>query len=127
MKNIKINSLLKGLERIRQATIYSIHGMRTAFLEEAAFRQICFQALLSVILSVFFANTWLEKILLIIPACLCIITELINTAIENIVDLVSPEWNIYAKKAKDLGSAAQFFSQLLLLIVCLSFLFNKIF
>lgn len=48
-----------------------------------------------------------ERILLIFPLGLSIIVELLNSAIENVVDLTSPEIHPLAKKAKDMGSAAQ--------------------
>ncbi|KGO35305.1 diacylglycerol kinase, partial [Desulfobulbus sp. Tol-SR] len=49
-----------------------------------------------------------------------LIVELLNSAIESVVDLVSPDYNIYAKRAKDMGSAAVLFSLLLALVLWLT-------
>lgn len=50
----------------------------------------------------------LFKIYLIFSLIIVLVTELLNTAIEVIVDALSPEYNLWAKQAKDLGSAAVF-------------------
>lgn len=111
----------KGIARILRAISYSFSGMTNAFKDEAAFRQICALFIICVVCAFYFAGTWSELILLILPAWICIIVELLNTAIENIVDLVTDKWHPLAKKAKDMGSAAQFASQLLLIIVWISY------
>jgi diacylglycerol kinase (ATP) len=59
----------------------------------------------------------LEKIALVLPAVLVLSAELLNSAIEAVVDKVSPEFHELAGRAKDMGSAAVF---LLLLFTALS-------
>lgn len=107
----------KGFKRILLACLYSFHGFRAAWKEEAAFRQIFLMFCLAMAGALIFTESWTGRILLILPAWICVIVELLNTAIENVVDLYTDKWHPLAKKAKDLGSAAQLASQLLLLFV----------
>ena len=58
-----------------------------------------------------------ERALWILPIGVSWITELLNSAIENVVDLASPDLHPLAKKAKDMGSAAQFVALTLMLLV----------
>lgn len=119
-------SLLKAhLEHFIKACIYSLDGLRAAYRDELAFRQILCWLALAAILTLFLADSWVEMVLLLLPPCLSVIVELLNTAIESVVDLVQPEWHELAKKAKDTASAAQFFSQLLSALVWISYLVYK--
>ena len=113
------------LEHFLKACRFSLSGLRIAFQDEIAFRQILCWLALAFILSSFLAESWTEFILLILPPCISVMVELLNTAVENVVDLVQPQWHRLAKKAKDTASAAQFFSQLLSAVVWLSFLVHK--
>lgn len=106
-----------GLKRILHALKYSCDGLAAAWVDEAAFRQICILSIVFIILGLYFGNGFAEKILLILPCFLCIVAELINSAIENIIDLISTEENLLAKKAKDMGSALQLVCIVLFLIV----------
>lgn len=99
-------------EHIVKASINSLAGLRTAFRDEMAFRQILFWAIPSIGLALIFGTGWLETVLLITPAFLSVIVELLNTAVENAVDLAHPQWHLLAKKAKDTASAAQFLTQI---------------
>ncbi len=102
-----------SFRRIILAAKYSKQGLIATFKSEAAFRQ---ELLLFVFLlpAIFYLPLGLEmKLLLFAVNCGVLITELINSAIEAVVDLVSPEFNEYAKNAKDTGSAAVFLSLVL--------------
>ena len=95
-----------GIARLRAAFLYSLAGLGYAFRNEEAFRQ---EAVLYVLLlaGLFFLPVPLMfKGLLFIANTLCLIVELLNTAIEAVVDLASPEYHELAKQAKDVGSAA---------------------
>lgn len=105
----------KKTERILKAFFYSMSGLQFAFRDEAAFREIIFLSFLGIPLALIIAKSYIDAILLILPFFICIIVELVNTAIENICDLVSSEYNEFIKKAKDMGSAAQFVSQIYLI------------
>jgi len=102
-----------GLSRIGAAFVYSLNGLRLAVKKEAAFRQ---EVGIWVVLGVglFFMPISLAfKILLFFATTLVLIIELLNSAIEAVVDLAAPEYHELAKQAKDMGSAAVFISLLL--------------
>lgn len=69
---------------------------------------------------------WTESVLLAVPLVLCLLVELLNSAIENVVDRISLEWHPLAKKAKDMGSAAQFTAQLFLAAVWGGYLLGRL-
>ncbi|WP_318526648.1 diacylglycerol kinase [Vibrio natriegens] len=111
-----------GIRRVMNATGYSLQGLKAAWINEAAFRQ---ELLLSVILSIsafFLPVTTLERVLMIGSLFLVLIVELINSAVEAVVDRVSDEWHVLSGRAKDIGSAAVFVALLLVLFVWTSFL-----
>lgn len=101
-----------GLERLRAAVKYSLNGFRQAWHEEAAFRQelMLFAVLLPVALVV--PVTIMERIVLVSSAVLVLIAELLNSAIEAVVDRVSFDRHELSQRAKDLGSAAVMLSLL---------------
>ena len=97
-----------GVQRILNATSYSLAGFKAAFQNEAAFRQIILINALLIPLSFFMPVSRVEQVLMIVVCLLAIIVELINSAIEAVVDRVSIEQHPLSKNAKDMGSAAQF-------------------
>ncbi|WP_201532025.1 diacylglycerol kinase [Psychrobacter sp. LFX-11D] len=114
----------KGLARILKATGYSIDGFKAAYKFEAAFRQVLWLNLvlfMVIILMPFGINI---KMILVVASFLSLIVELINTGIEASVDHTSTKQHPLAKIAKDVGSAAQFLSLLLLFILWLMALFS---
>ena len=96
------------LQRILNATSYSLAGFKAAFQNEAAFRQIILINSLLIPLSFFMPVSRVEQVIMIVVCLLAIIVELINSAIEAVVDRVSIEQHPLSKNAKDMGSAAQF-------------------
>jgi len=96
----------KGLPRILAACRYSVHGLKFAFTQEAAFRQECLAFFISLIILFFLPVSLSLKIFLFFVGGIVIIVELLNSAIEAIVDMANPEYHDLAKQAKDLGSAA---------------------
>ncbi len=116
MKSSTRNSFkgTSGIKRLVNALMYSKDGYISAWSDEEAFRQIILINLLAIPSALYFGNTFSEKILLLIPAILCIVVELINSAVENVVDRISLDFHDLSKKAKDMGSAAQLTTQLLL-------------
>ena len=95
-----------GLKRIFSAVFYSIDGFRAAWKNEHAFRQELLLVAPGVIGAVFLPVSTLEKIILIAVLLLVLIVELLNSAIEAVVDRVSLDSNPLSKNAKDYGSAA---------------------
>lgn len=95
-----------GLTRVVKALGYSLSGLRAAFLCEAAFRQELLLAVILVPLAFFLHVNHIDRALMIGSVLLLLVVELLNSAIEAVVDKVSPEWHALAKRAKDMGSAA---------------------
>ena len=99
-----------GFKRVINATHYSIAGFKTAFSNEAAFRQIVFINLILIPASFFLNVSRVEQAVMITVCLLALIVELFNSAIEAVVDRISLERHELSKNAKDMGSAAQFVS-----------------
>jgi diacylglycerol kinase (ATP) len=95
-----------GFKRIFSAVFYSIDGFRTAWKHEHAFRQELMIAVPGIVGALFLPVKPLEKLALVAVLLLVLIIELINSAIEAVVDRVSLDRNPLSKNAKDLGSAA---------------------
>ncbi len=104
-----------GGKRIFSAFFYSIDGFRSAWKNEHAFRQELMLVLPGVLLALFLPVSALEKIALIAVLLLVLIVELLNSAVEAVVDRVSLDSNPLSKNAKDYGSAAVMLSLLLAL------------
>lgn len=115
-----------GFIRVYNACVYSFNGYRFAFKDEQAFRQIVYGAAIGIPLALCLAEQWYEVVLLILVLFVSVIVELLNSAIENTVDYVSTEKHILAQKAKDMGSAAQFTAQCLIVLVWGSFLWQRL-
>lgn len=99
-----------GLKRIFRATGFSMKGLNSAWKHEAAFRQEAVLALLMIPLAVYLDVAKTEKLLLIATVFIVIITELLNSAIEAVVDRVGNEIHPLSGQAKDIASAAVFIS-----------------
>ena len=95
-----------GIKRIIKATGYSLQGINSAFRSEAAIRQELAILFIFIPLSFYLANSKLETILLITSLVLILIVELINSAIEAVVDRIGTDHHELSGKAKDIGSAA---------------------
>ena len=95
-----------GLRRIFSAIFYSIDGFRTAWRYEHAFRQELMVAVPGIVVALLLPVSALEKLALVGVLVLVLVVELINSAIEAVVDRVSLDRNPLSKNAKDLGSAA---------------------
>lgn len=99
-----------GLRRIFLAFLHSLEGLGAAFKHEAAFRQECVAALVLVPVALLLEIPVYAQIVLVGAIALVLITELLNTAVENCIDYISFEKHPFAKRAKDIGSAAVFLS-----------------
>ncbi|CAN5200800.1 diacylglycerol kinase [soil metagenome] len=97
-----------GLKRIFGAFSYSMAGFEAAWKNEHAFRQELFLVIPATIIALLLPVSALEKLMLIGVFVMVLVVELINSAIEAVVDRVSLERNPLSKNAKDLGSAAVF-------------------
>lgn len=108
-----------GIRRIARATVYSVQGLVHAWRFEAAFRQELALSALLVPLAFWLGRTVLETSLLIASCILVLIVELLNSAVEAVVDRFGDELHVYSGRAKDLGSAAVLLSLVLLAVVWL--------
>ena len=96
----------RGVQRIVHATGYSIAGLSAAWRHESAFRQECALAVVMLPAAWWVGRNWIEVALLAGSVMGVLIVELLNSAIEAVVDRVSAELHPLSKRAKDIGSAA---------------------
>jgi len=103
--------------RIIGASKNSAQGFRQAVLTEEAFQIYLFLSLFLVPLALFIAADYIQLILLLGALFLVLITELLNTAVESVVDRVGKDYHELSGRAKDMGSAAVSLSIILFFIV----------
>jgi diacylglycerol kinase (ATP) len=113
-----------GLTRIFRAFGYSAKGFAQTWREEAAFRQEATLAVLVIPLGVYLGHSGVERALLVSPMLLILIVELLNSAVEAVVDRSGMERHPLAGMAKDMGSAAVLLSFILLGTVWFLVLFD---
>jgi diacylglycerol kinase (ATP) len=116
-----------GLQRILAATGYSIDGFRSAWKSEAAFRQELFVVVPGSVLALFLPISAYQKLLLVAVLVFVLVVELINSAIEAIVDRVSLERHPLSKNAKDFGSAAVMLAVMIAGATWIVVLYNRYF
>lgn len=97
-----------GLKRVFSAFLYSLDGFKSAWQQEHSFRQELVLVIIGIIVALFLPISAYQKLMLIVVLLLILIVELINSAIEAVVDRVSLERHTLSKNAKDFGSAAVF-------------------
>lgn len=100
----------KGVSRLINAFGYSCAGLAAAWRGEAAFRQELALLAVAVPLALFLGKNGVDRALLVGSVLLVPVVELLNSAIEAVVDKASPERHELAKRAKDMGSAAVLFA-----------------
>jgi diacylglycerol kinase (ATP) len=105
-----------GIKRIIRAAGYSYQGILAAWKHEAAFQQELVSALFMVPIAFWLGETAEQQILLIGSCMLVIIVELLNSAIEAVVDRIGPGEHNLSGRAKDMGSAAVLISLLLVVL-----------
>ncbi|MBN1848368.1 MAG: diacylglycerol kinase [Deltaproteobacteria bacterium] len=117
----------KGIPRLIKACGYSLKGLKAAWLNEEAFR------IEILIIGIIFPLGWwlgasgTQKALLIGIYFVVLIVELINSAIEAIVDRIGEEYHLLAGRAKDLGSASVFISLTACVVIWAIILFERFF
>ena len=97
-------------KRIIKAFQYSLKGFKAAWRNEAAFRQEVLMLVIMVPTGLLMAESLTLKLFLLLNAALILIVELLNSAVEAVVDRIGPEKHPLSGQAKDLGSAAQLVS-----------------
>jgi diacylglycerol kinase (ATP) len=106
-----------GVRRVVHATRYSAQGFVHAFRYEAAFRQELMLTLALVPAAFWLGGTGIERVLLIGSCLVMLAVELLNSAIEAVVDRIGDEHHALSGRAKDMGSAAVFLSLVLVALV----------
>lgn len=117
----------RGLARLWRATGYSLAGLHAAWTGEAAFRQEVLAAGVLLPLAWWLGGNWVEVALLAGSVLLVLLTELLNSALEAVVDRGGTDWNIHAKRAKDMGSAAVLVALVLAAGIWLAALWQRFF
>ncbi len=106
-----------GITRIIHAFGYSMQGIRAAFKHEAAFRQEILLAIVLIPLAFFITQDAVKLALLISTSLLVLVVEILNSAIEAVVDRFGEEHHELSGRAKDMGSAAVAISLVILVVV----------
>ena len=96
----------KGLKRLILATGYSWQGFKASWKNEEAFRQEVILAFVLIPLALLLDVSQTQMLLMIASVVLVLIVEILNSAVEALVDLVTQDKHELAGRAKDMGSAA---------------------
>lgn len=113
-----------GIRRIINAMRYSAEGFAAA-MSEQGFRQLVYLNIALTALSLFLPFGPVTRMMLFMASCITLIVELLNTGLEAAVDHTSMARHPLAKRAKDVGSAAQSVALLLLAVLWLMALWRE--
>lgn len=108
---------LRGFPRLIQAFACSLQGLLRAWRDEEAFRLEVLAALALIPVALWLGQSGVERVLLAGSVALVLIIELLNSAVEAVVDRIGPEHHDLSGKAKDIASAAVLLSLLLVPLV----------
>ncbi|EJD6378852.1 MULTISPECIES: diacylglycerol kinase [Providencia] len=120
-------SQVKGFTRVIKAAGYSLKGLKAAWVNEAAFRQESVAAIIAIFIAFYLDISYIDRILLVSSVVLVAIVELLNSAIEAVVDRIGSEYHELSGRAKDIGSAAVFVSIGLALFIWVLVLWQRYF
>ena len=115
---------ITGLRRIINASKFSWQGFKSAYNNEAAFRQEVMLAAVLAPVGLWIGDSGLDKAMLVSALFLVLIVELLNSAVEAVVDRFGAENHELSGRAKDIGSAAVFVSLMNVLVVWYLVLFT---
>jgi diacylglycerol kinase (ATP) len=111
--------IFKDVKRLWLAVRYSYSGFRSVWNEQWAFRWELLLCVIGIPVALYFGKTALHKAVLIAVLIVLLMVEIINSAIETVVDRISLEHNPLSGRAKDLGSAAVFLASVNVVVVWL--------
>jgi len=106
-----------GIKRVVLAGLYSWRGLKVAFRKEEAFRQESILAMILLPLAFYLGQSGIDIALMGGSVLLVLIVEILNSAIEAVVDRISFERHKLSGRAKDMGSAAVLLSLLNVVMV----------
>ena len=115
----------RGLVRLWHAAGYSWRGLQAAW-QERAFRLEVLLAFVLLPLSFWLGRGWVEVAVLAGSVMLLLIVELLNTAVEAVVDRIGPQWHPLSGRAKDMGSAAVLLATLLMIGIWVAALWQRL-
>ncbi len=110
---------------IKNAFIYTFAGLKAGWKNELAFRGEVVVAIIMVPLGIWLGRTAVEQALLIASILLILLTELLNSALEAVVDRIGPQRHELSKRAKDMGSAAAFISMVTAALVWILIAYDR--
>jgi diacylglycerol kinase (ATP) len=102
--------------RAWQAFLWSMKGLRATWAVESSFRLEVYLFVVLAPLAMWLGESGIERAILIGSMMLVLVVEVLNSALEAVVDRWGPEHNELAGRAKDMGSAAVFLSDINVLI-----------
>jgi diacylglycerol kinase (ATP) len=111
----RLRESLTDIGRVVRAFGYSLAGLRAAYIRESAFRQELALFLVLAPLGLWLGHDYVERVLLVGSLMLVLIVELLNSAVEAVVDRLGAEPHELSGRAKDMGSAAVLLALLLVL------------
>lgn len=106
-----------GITRIIKAFGFSVKGLKSSWKHESAFRQETMLAVVMLPAAFWLARTATELMVLIMTLFVVVITEVLNSAVEAVVDRVSSDHHELAGRAKDMGSAAVLLSLIMTAVI----------
>ena len=105
---------------------FAFNGIKYTFKTQLNFRVHCFAAILTGALCFYLKINTAEWLWIIAAIALVLMAELVNTAIETLVDLISPEYNIKAGLAKDIAAGLVLITAIMALAIGILILLPKI-
>ena len=117
---------MSKLHSTKKSFIYAFEGIKLTYKNEPNFRIQLILALLSTFLGIVLSISQTEWLILITVIFMVLLLELINSSLEALVDLVSPEINEKAKIAKDTAAGAVLVSSILSLVIGIIIFLPKI-
>jgi len=115
-----------GIKRILNAAVYSWQGLKAAYINEAAFRQEVWLTVVFAPAGIYLGDTLVDKAILVCSLLFVLITELLNSAIEAIVDRISDEHHELSGRAKDIGSATVLIAIIMAIIIWIAVLLPQL-
>jgi len=98
----------RGLSGVAKAARWSYQGLKAAWRHESSFRTEVYVFVVLAPLALWLGQSAVDRVLLIGSCLLVLAAELLNSAIEAVIDRYGKEWHELAGRAKDMGSAATF-------------------